>query len=88
MRIKDGYVLRKIADEYIVVAVGEKVTKFSGMMSLNEISAEVWSFLQEDRTFDELLVMVLSLYDIDEDKARNDLVKLIAKLESIGVIEQ
>ena len=88
MKIKDGFVLRTIADENIVISVGEKVVEHNGMISLNDISAKIWEYLQQDRTFDELLAYILSLYDIDEETARNDLMKLIVQMESNGVLEQ
>jgi len=87
MKIKDGYVLRRIADENIVVAAGERVKEFGGMMTLNSISAILWEFLQQDRTFDDLLVYILSIYDIDEDTAEGDIKKLLTQMESIGVLE-
>jgi len=88
MKIKDGFVLRTIADENIVISVGEKVVEHNGMISLNGISAKIWEYLQQDRTFDELLAHILSLYDIDEETARSDLIKLIVQMETNGVLEQ
>ena len=88
MRIKDEYVLRRIADENIVIAVGEKVVEFSGMIAINDTTARIWEYLCEERTFDEVLGHVLSLYDIDEETAKSDLAKLIAQMEASGVLEQ
>ena len=88
MKIKDGYVLRTIADEHIAIAVGERAVEFSGMIALNETTANIWRFLQEDRKFEETLSHMLSLYDIDEETAGSDLKKLLAYLEANGVLTQ
>ena len=33
---KDGYLVREIADSYVVVPVGERVIDFKGIMTLND----------------------------------------------------
>jgi len=88
MKIRDGFIFRSIADKKVVVPVDERVIGFLGVMTLNDISARIWDFLQEDRTFDEVLAYILSIYDIDEETAGSDLKKLLARLEQSGVFEQ
>ena len=88
MKIKDGYLLREIADTYIVVPIAERVAEFKGMMTLNAVAAEVWGFLKTDRSYEEILGHVLSVYDIDEKTADEDLKKLLKQMESSGVLEK
>ena len=87
MRIADGYVLRALADKNIVIAVGEKAVKFRGILTLNDISKRIWEHLKDHKTFNELLAYILSIYDIDEKTAGNDLIKIIARMESNGLLE-
>ena len=35
MRIKSGFVLEKVGEEYLAVAVGERAKEFSGFVRLN-----------------------------------------------------
>ena len=88
MKIKDGYVLRSIADTNIVVPIGDRISEFNGIITLNDISSKIWEHMQEDRTFDELLAYILSIYDVEEETAKGDLKNLIERMESSGVIEQ
>ena len=88
MKIKDGYILRSIADSNIVVPIGDRIAEFNGMITLNDISSKIWEHMQEDRTFDELLAYILSIYDVEEKTAKGDLKNLIERMESSGVIEQ
>jgi hypothetical protein len=87
MKIKDGYVLRLIADTHVVVPVAERVIEFKGMMVLNDISADIWGFLSESRSRDEILGHVLAGYEIDRETAAADVDKLIAEMEAAGVLE-
>ena len=42
MKIKEGFILREVAGNYIVVAVGSAVKQFNGVITLNETGAFLW----------------------------------------------
>ena len=86
MKIKEGFLLRTIADTHIVIPVAEKVIEFQGMMTLNEVTATIWEFLQSDRSFDDILEYMLSVYEIDRETADSDLRELLEQMESLGVL--
>ena len=88
MKIRDGFILRTIADTHIVVPVAERVIEFKGMITLNEVSVGIWNFLQIDRSYDDVLEYMLSIYKIDRDTATNDLNELLDQMESGGVFEK
>ena len=87
MKIKSGYLLRTIADTHIVVPIAERVIEFKGMMVLNDVSAKMWEFMQEDKTFDEVVEHILSIFDIDEATARDDIAVMLEQMEASGVLE-
>jgi hypothetical protein len=87
MRIKKGYLLRTIADTNIVVPVSERVIEFKGMITLNDVSANLWRFLEEEREYDEIVDFMVSEYEIDRETAGKDLDVLLAHMESSGVLE-
>jgi len=86
MKIKDGYLLRTIAGTHIVVPVAERVIEFKGMMVLNDISAKIWEFLSDDRSYDEIVSHVLSIYETDEATVKKDLDDLLKKMDENGVL--
>ena len=88
MKIKEGYILRTIADTHIVVPVAERVIDFKGMITLNDVSAMLWDFMQVDRGYDDILEHILSTYEIDRETAANDLDELLDQMESGGVLER
>jgi len=87
MKIKDGFIQRTIGDTNIIVPVAEMVIEFKGMITLNNISADIWNFLSVDKSYDEVLEHILSSYDIDRDTAKSDLDRLLNHMESSGVLE-
>ena len=88
MKIRDGFILRTIADTHIVVPVADRVIEFKGMITLNDVSVEIWNFLQIDRSYDDVLEYMLSIYEIDRETAANDLNELLDQMVNGGVLEK
>ena len=86
-KIKEGFVLRKIKDNYIVVALGKASKEFNGMISLNESGAFLWKLLDGTNTFEDIVNKMMAEYEISEDVASTDVKEYIKKLEDGGIIE-
>ena len=80
MKIKDGFVLRKVAGSYIAVATGEESISFNAMITTNETGAFLWELLKNDTTEEELLKALLAEYDVDEETAKADISEFLGKL--------
>ena len=86
MKIKDGFMLRKVADSFIVVAVGDRVKEFNGIINLNETSALLWHTLEKDVTESQLVDALLSEYDVDREVAAKDVALFIEKLKEANLL--
>ncbi len=74
MKIKNGFIIRKLGAEYMVVAIGEASNDFSGMIKLNDTGAFLWNELTKGITEEELITSMLKEYDnLDEATAKSDL---------------
>lgn len=81
MKLKTGFVLRKVADTYVVVAIGAEAKKHNVMITLNETGALLWEKLSEGADEDSLVKAILEVYDIDEATAKADVNKFIEKIK-------
>ena len=54
---------------------------------LNPVGARVWSLIQEPRTFDQLIEVLLAEYEVDLQVCRQEVLGLLAELASHGLIE-
>ena len=88
MKIKEGFVLRNVVDEFIVMPTGDNIAKFEGAVVLNEVSAFIFKQLQSPVSREDLLMALLNEYDVDEATAAADLDALLAKFADMGVLEQ
>ena len=47
LKTKKGFLLRRLGDEYMAVAIGEASRHFNGMIRLNETGAFYWKELED-----------------------------------------
>ena len=67
MKIKDGFLLRKVGGQNVVVALGEASRDFNGMIRLNDTGVFLWQQLQQDVTEEQLLACLLYTSDAADD---------------------
>ncbi|MDL2295054.1 PqqD family protein [Ruminococcaceae bacterium OttesenSCG-928-D13] len=87
MKIKDGYILRDIADSFVVVPVGERVIDFKGVMTLTGIAPFIWTQMEKDTSREDLLAKVLEEYEVDGAQAGQDIDSLLAKMAELGLLD-
>lgn len=74
MKVKQGFILRKLGREYMVVAIGEASKSFNAMIRMNEAGAWLWKQMQEDISRDELVEKMCVNYEgLDKETAAADL---------------
>lgn len=87
MRIKKDFILRKVADSYVVVPVGKLTLDFNGIINLNETGAFLFGLLQEGAEKEDLLRKMLEEYDVTPEKAAADIDVFLKKAEEADVLE-
>lgn len=88
MKIKEGFLLRNVAGNHVVVPIGQATLDFNGMMSLNETGAFLFSKLIEGTTRETLIEDVMTEYGIDEELAQKDVDNFIKKVEGEDLFEE
>lgn len=87
MKIKQGFVLRQVADATIVVPSGKASLDFNGMITLNETGAFLWGLLETETTEDAMVEAMLAEYEVEEEVARAGIERFVAKLNAEGLLE-
>ena len=86
MQLKEGYVLREVAGNYIVVAVGDAVKNFNGIINLNESAAFLWKLLSKDVTEEQLVEKLLEEYEVEREMAEKDVKAFLDKLTNAKLL--
>lgn len=88
MKIKSGYILRSVADNNIVIPVGEESIKFKGVMTLSGSGAYLWKILcEKDVSEQELADALCEKYDVDEKTALEDVKIFVNAVREKGLFE-
>lgn len=86
MKLKDGFVLREIAGEWMAIAVGTRTAEFPGVIALSETAAFVWKRLEEGDDLERIVTAVTEEFDVDIDTARKDTEEFIKQLCEKGLL--
>ena len=75
MRIKEGYIMKKLGAGYVVVTVGQASKDFNGMIRLNPAGAFLWQQILNGTDSREKLIQIMTerYDDLDEATAKQDL---------------
>ena len=88
MKIKEGFVLRKLMDQYVVVALSNEASELNYLIKLNSVGAFMWEALQkEDLSFEELVSKVCDEYDAPSEVIRKDVDAFINVLEGKNILK-
>ena len=86
MKLKDGFVLRQVAGQTVVLPGGDDLD-LNMMITLNETGAFLWERLQSQTDEDELVAALLSEYEVDEATAHRSVLAFVEKLRTNGFLE-
>lgn len=87
MKIKEGFVMREVAGQAVVIAVGEASKTFHGMINLNGTGQRIWKGVEQGKTEEEIAKNITEDYEVDYEKALHDVKMMIAKMSEAGVLE-
>ena len=86
MKIKDGFVLRTIANQTMAVPVGARAKELHGMIGLNETGAFIWERLASGQSQEAIVKALCEEYDVQEESAMASVQRFCQKLQAEGVL--
>ena len=84
MKIKEGYLLKEVAGNHVVIPVGN--VSFNGMLNLNETGVLIWKKLENGCEESDLVAAFLAEYDVTEERAKEDISIFVEKLRKAGFL--
>lgn len=87
MKLKDGFILRQVAGQTVVLPSGDELN-LNMMITLNDTGAFLWKLLQNDVQEPELVEALLAQYDVDGDTAKAAVSSFVRKLSDNGFLVQ
>ena len=89
MKIIEGFVLRPLGEEFIVIGEGIAQINFNKMISLNSTAAFLWENVEgKDFTVEDLTKLLTDNYEVEEERAAADAAAIAAKWIEAGIVAE
>ena len=85
MKIKEGYRLRKVGSNSIVVAVGG--INFTGLITVNETGTFIWNMLEKGAEPDEVVEALAKECDVNPADIQSEVYAFLEKLKGADLVE-
>lgn len=86
-KLKDGFVVRKIGEQIMAVPIGKQTSEIHGMIVLTESAELLWNILKDGAEEKELVKTITENYEVEEEKATEDVKKFLDGLKEQGALE-
>ena len=87
MKIKEGFELREMCGEQIIIATGVENIDFSKIISLNETAAYLWKEVEgRDFSVEEMAELLTKAYEVDAPTALADARTLSQQWIEAGIV--
>lgn len=88
MKLVEGFCVRKIMDETIIIPTGEAARCLSGLIAVNETGEFLFQLLQKEQTTESLVAEMLNEFDVDKERAEADVKAFVHTLTENGMLER
>ena len=86
MRVSDQFILRTIADESLLIPVGQAAMHVKGLIALSESGALLYNRLKDGCSRDDLVVMLTEEYDVSAEEAGRDTDAFLDQMRSLNML--
>ena len=88
MKIREGFILRDVADKTFVVAVGELSKTFTGIITLNETGKFIWQLLEKGASEEEIAEKLIEeCENAQREIVEKDVKAFIEQLKGDNILE-
>ena len=78
IKAKDGFIIQKMMDAYMIIAIGDAGEHFRDILKTNETGAFYWRQLQEGTTVEQMVDASVERFDnLSRDEAREDIERFL-----------
>ena len=86
MKVNENVIHRCVADEDMLVPVGDAAGEMNGLYVLTPTGGEIWDMLAEGKDVEDIVSIMSEDYGEDPSVIRADVVAIIEKLKAMGLV--
>lgn len=88
MKIKPGFMLRKVVEIYVILGIGSEAYNPNQIMSLNETGAFLWGLLEKGADRETLIDALPQEFEVDRQTAEKDVDAFLTQLREKALIDE
>ena len=86
MRWNPDYLLRRIAEEYVLVPVAGEAAKSSQIVAINETAGEICELIAQGADTEAIVDELLRRYDADRNELAADVAQTVRQLSALHAV--
>ena len=86
MKVSDQFILRSVADEYLLVPVGEAALSVKGLIALSESGVLLYEKLKNGASKADLVAALMAEYDVTEAVADQDTEAFLNQMRKLNML--
>lgn len=86
MKISSLFIYRKIADEHLLIPVGEAAMTVKGLVAMSESGAMLYEKLKTGCSREDLIAALTTEYDVSEPAAAQDTDAFLAQMRQLNIL--
>ena len=86
MKKAEGYIVKRLEDEYLVLPTGKRTEEVNEVISLSETAGFIYLHAEEAENIDELAQIVGKEYGIDSSEVYEDVKSVVKTLQDKRIL--
>lgn len=86
MKKTEGYIVKRLEDEYLVLPTGKRTEEVNEVISLSETAGFIYLHVEEAENIDELAQIVGKEYGIDSSEVYEDVKSVVKTLQDKRIL--
>lgn len=86
MKKTEGYTIRRLEDEYVILPTGKRAEEINEVISLSETAAFIYLHAEEVSSIPELARLVAGEYGMEAAEVLEDVKTVVETLQKKGVL--
>jgi hypothetical protein len=81
-------VFRKIADEFILIPIRQKIVDLKSVFTMNETSAFIWEQIDGTQSVMQIKAKVAETFEVEPHQVEADVSEIVSQLEALSLIQK
>lgn len=88
MKLKEGFILHNVGDEYMVVATGDAGKLFNGLVRNNVTANFIFEKLLQETTEELIVDAMMEKYDASREQIESDVKRVVNQIREAGFLDE